>query len=202
MAKEHEPTLGLPAPFPSSPRRPPKYVVRFENEQVGLFYVTSFCELYAAKYPTALVLGERQWAWKDEKTIQCADGMVIHSDDLEEIIEHELTPKEEQWVPPPPYYGQWHDLAAGHSVRAQERSQTPKGSGSAEQRKKTDPKRTASKEGLVTISEIAEQLGRDPKQCRIALRKSGTPKPGASWAWPQDEADSIKAMILEHLRKS
>lgn len=219
MATELEPTLGLPTPFPSSPTRSPKYVVRFENKTSGLFYITNFCELYAAKYPTALVLDEREWVWKNEKTIQCTDGMIVHSDDLEQIVEYKLTTKERQWVPPSPYYGEWHNIASGKPIheKRQQRSQAPENAeapvtakkprrassddpGEPQQAKQRERTARPAKDGLTSIATIAEQLDKDPKQCRIALRKSNTPKPDAGWAWPKDELESVKAIILKHIK--
>lgn len=219
MANELEPTLGLPTPFPASPTRQPKYVVRFENKQTGLFYLTNFCELYAAKYPVALVLDDREWVWKDEKTAVATDGMIVHSDDLEEIVEYKLTTKERQWVPPSPYFGQWHNIAAGQPIheKREKRSQAAGDNESddapakREKRATKQPRepdstpkreRTArpAKDGLVSVADVAAQLGKDPKACRIALRKSNTPKPDAGWAWPASEVDAVKAIILKHIK--
>jgi hypothetical protein len=216
MAAALEPTLGLPAPFSASPGRPPKHVVRFENPSTGLFYVTNFCELYAAKYPVSLIIDDREWKWRDDKTIVCTDGLIVHSDDLEEIVEYKLTPKERQWVPPSPYYGQWHNIAAGQPLDARRSgpAQASNTDDSAKPTSKREKRPTPvpdvtegakkaprpSKDGLVSVAEVAVSLGKDAKACRIALRKSNTPKPDAGWAWPADELEAIKAVILKHIK--
>lgn len=224
MAKEVEPTLGLPAPFPSSPKRPPSYNLKLENKTRGLFYVGAFCELYACKYVTDLVLASREWEWVNTKTIECEDGLTITSDSLEQIIEYEFKGKESKWVPPAPYFGQWHAIAAGQSISdaVQRKSRTSAGDtdapeastaseGTSSRKKRSSassdvpstpkqPKQRVAKDGLVTVAEIAEQLGLDPKACRIALRKSNTAKPDAGWAWPPGEVDAIKATIKKHAK--
>lgn len=215
MATELEPTLGLPSPFPSSPKRPPNHVVRIENPSTGLFYVSGFCELYPAKYLVALVIDDREWKWKDDKTILCTDGTVVHSDDLEQIVEYKHTAKERQWVPPSPYYGQWHNIAAGQPINEKrtKASTAPTPDESANPASKRTKRPTdvpgeakaaktprPNKDGLVSVADIAEQLGKDAKECRIALRKSGTAKPDAGWAWPPAEVEAVKAVILKHIK--
>ena len=216
MTTELEPTLGLPSPFPSSPKRPPKYVLKVENKQTGLFYITNFCELYPFKYLVSLILDDREWKWTSDKMITADDGITLTSDNLEQVVEYKLTPKERQWVPPSPYYGQWHNIAAGKQpLEKRQRPATAASEKTEDEPKRTSKKRAtadpqqperppkrprASRDGLTDLASIAAELKLEPKTCRVALRKSNTPKPDAGWAWPGNEVETIKAVILKHAK--
>lgn len=195
-------TLGLENPWPSSPKHPPRFNVTISGSPHMPFLATGVRTMYAAKYLVSIIIDDREWRWKDEKTIVCDDGITIRSDHLEEIVEYKMTATERKWLPNSPTFEEWHSIASGKAP--QERARKPKATTSDEPTpKKTKPVSTGpkpSKDGLITVGEIAQQLGLDPKQCRIALRKSKIEKPAAGWAWPPAEVDAVKATIKKHAK--
>lgn len=63
-------------------------------------------------------------------------------------------------------------------------------------RKKAKAKRGA----YITIAQIAQQLGRTPRDCRATLRKLKVTKPPQGWSWPPHEANAIKARLGKKLK--
>lgn len=202
MAQEANATLNLPNPWPSSPKHPPRFNVKIEGPNGYL--VTGFREMYAFKYLVHLIIDDREWKWKNDTTIFCDDGTTIISDHLEQCVEYKLTSTERKWVPPAPYFSEWQQLATGRpqdSSRARQKPSTP--SNSSEPKPKAERAQRApqaSREGLVELATIAQQLGLEPKACRVALRKSGIEKPAAGWAWPASQVDQVKATIKKHAK--
>jgi hypothetical protein len=68
-------------------------------------------------------------------------------------------------------------------------------------REKKEKKPKVDKTGLVTISQIAEELKVIPREARGVLRSNAVPKPDAGWAWPPAEADAIRKMVKKALTK-
>ena len=68
---------------------------------------------------------------------------------------------------------------------------------------KEQPKRESkrpSREGLVSVSDIAKEMKLSPKEARAALRRAKTDKPDVGWAFPPSEVDKIKKAIKENLK--
>lgn len=51
------------------------------------------------------------------------------------------------------------------------------------------------REGLSTISEIAEQCGMSARDARKILRSSGTSKPDTGWSWDEEGAKEIAELL-------
>lgn len=51
-----------------------------------------------------------------------------------------------------------------------------------------------SRDGLVTLAEICEELNIEPRDARKTLRNK-VEKPDSGWCWTPDEAKKIKAML-------
>lgn len=196
MAKEYNESLNLPTPHPSAPKHPPRFNVSFAKGD-RIFYSIGFREMYAFKHLMNLMLDDREWSWTSETQIDTKDGFVIKSDHLEDVIEYKLTAKERQWTPTLPWSREWSELNHGKPTSS------PTG-----ERKKAEPvervKRSktprASRDGLVPLQQIADEMKLEPKACRVALRKSKIDKPDAGWAWPASEVEAIKATIKKHAR--
>jgi len=54
-----------------------------------------------------------------------------------------------------------------------------------------------SREGLVSIGQIAKDLGMIPREARGVLRERARRKPSCGWAWPANEVDAVKKAITE-----
>ena len=63
-------------------------------------------------------------------------------------------------------------------------------------RKERQPR--ASRDDLVDIATIAEEMGMTAREARGILRKSDLPKPEAGWAWsPGLEVDQVKVVLAK-----
>jgi hypothetical protein len=51
------------------------------------------------------------------------------------------------------------------------------------------------RDGLVTIADIAKDVGVSPNKARSILRSHGVPRPEAGWAWSASEVARVKAML-------
>lgn len=66
-----------------------------------------------------------------------------------------------------------------------------------ETKKKEEEKSQPATGDMVTLKEICEELGIDPRKARVKLRKvKDVPKPHGSWKWDnQDDINTIKGML-------
>lgn len=74
-------------------------------------------------------------------------------------------------------------------------------------RKATDEEKTKRKKAkaqrgdYTTISSIAKELGKTPRDCRGALRALKVPKPPHGWSWPPSDAKMVKQKLIKRFRK-
>lgn len=73
---------------------------------------------------------------------------------------------------------------------------TENGTTTPKREKKTKEKR-ATREGLVSIGDIAKDLGMIPREARGILRAIKMAKPSCGWAWPAGEVEFIAKQITE-----
>lgn len=184
--------MALEKPFPSNPHRPAKHVIWFSRRN-NLLQINGFCTLYAAKKFVEAVIGDEEYKWRDTNEFITVDsGMIVKSDTLEDIIEHEYSPQETAWALPEPYASEAHFLATGERYSAkpppkdfevvpipQRRSSTPR----------------PSRDGLTTLATICADIKLDPREARAILRKSNTPKPATGWSGDDAWAKSIKQLL-------
>lgn len=105
--------LGLPEPFPASPSRPPKYLLRFLRRG-ELKSSAPFATAYAAARFLRLVTEDSEYTWKNDNTILVKESeFEVNSDELEEIIEYKLRGKEKEWELPEPYLSHAKEIATG-----------------------------------------------------------------------------------------
>lgn len=184
---------GLEPAFPSSPSRPPRYAVTFERNgrmhSIHTFYAT-----YGAKKFIEAVLDGSEYKWLNDYTIATDEVTIKCEPNLEEIIEHEYTKAEAEWELPDPYPAEARSIATGIRVRI-EPKQTTSDTPEPERIRSPKRERKPSKDGLIDIGTIADELKIEPRQARAQLRKANVEKPASGWAWPEADVPRIKAII-------
>lgn len=197
----------LDHPFPSSPSRPPKYHISFSHGD-KLLQSVGFGAAYSARIFIETVVGENEIKWRGDDSFHIEDiGVTVKGTGLEDIMEHDLTKAEEDWELPDPYLGDATAIATGErrKIKAARPSDSAGPDGSGTERKKRDDdtpkterkasKPRASADGLTTLAQICEDIGMEPREARVILRKSDTKKPDAGWAWDPKEAAKVKATL-------
>lgn len=193
-------TLGLKEPFPSAPKRWGQYCIWSEFK--GRMMIRSFCEKYAAKYYLDELIKGSNITWISDKEILIADGPVVKSDYLEELMEHEFTKKEEQWKLPPNYAAECDAFRRGEKVTMSD-GNNQSASPAKVKRPDADPKpekvkkeRAPRPDGLIALQDICVELKIEPKDARTVLRSKKIEKPAhGRWEWPQEEVAAIKKVI-------
>lgn len=202
------PRSSLPEPLPSSPHRPASHVFYcFKGEKA---LVVSWAARYAAyQFIAHLVEGEGPYKWTKRRTksgfvikhgVEFESGLRIEVNEpreLEETLEGpDPTEQESEYELPDPFPQQIEMLKHWDEARieaAREKSLRGRKSRAGVDNKTPRP----SKEGLTTIQSLGEELGIDPRECRVILRKHSS-KPDAGWAWPEGEVGAIRDLLKKH----
>lgn len=154
---------------------------------------------FAAKKYIELVLGNDEWCFEllpdgteDKDALVSSSGIRIETNStcypgaLWDVMHHEYSLAEMGWDLPMPYpklaaqwrhRRQWDDLRG--AVQTRRRGGVPR----------------ASRNGLVTIQAIAEEMGMTPRDARGILRKAKLPKPPCGWAWKEEDAAPIRELM-------
>lgn len=155
--------------------------------------------------------------------IEDETGLCIDGHRLEEVINYEYTPKEAEWELPFPdnkdaYYIRLRSVPIGGSFNPKGvvdgiswdpeenkgistiGSYTRPNAEEKPKREKKERKPKVSKDGLVSVGDIATELGCEPGDARAVLRKSKVEKPEAGWCWPKEQVEEIKAIIQKGLK--
>lgn len=181
---------GMDHPFPANPTRNPRFGLKFINTDNGRLAFHNFYGRFAAKRFLDLVISNDPYTWLDDNTILIANRIKVQGEggtDLEAIIEHEDNKLEQQWEMSSPY----PQLAM--SIRG-ERPNKP----TVERPTRAKVRHRSRKpvaEGLVTVAQLADELGITSREARQRLRKSKIAKPDGGWQWPADEAAKIKELL-------
>lgn len=171
--------LALKPPFPANPSRRARYVIKFHRNDKTL--IESFSETYAAvKYLDAVIRDDKV-KWLNHSILRVRD-VEVQCDQLEDILDHELSDLEDEWTLPEPH--------PNNIARFLNDKPAPK-----IERKAPPPPR-----GEVTIAVICEQLEIEPRIARAILRKKKIPKPASGWSWSEEEADDIAKVIMKGLK--
>jgi hypothetical protein len=201
--------------FPSAPHRNAKFSVSLKWEDKDTFAIFNFYGAFAAKKMLEYMIGEDEYTWLNQITIKTDRGIIIASDHIEDLIEYEYKGKEEQWEPPEPYPSRWRAFREGtsppESVVANVPEPKPEKSSAmphkspvaakSKQSRSSAPSTPRNRPGVVTIGELAAELGIKPPDARAALRSAKLTKPAGGWAWPQGELDAIRKILSTAKKK-
>lgn len=189
---KHRPNMN-DNPFPSSPYMPPTINIWFKyGDDYGRLQIHCLRQRWAAKRYIEVALNGREY---EEST---DPGWYISDDELlmfklEGDVDGLLDMDDVEWDVPQPDLNQLL-LAAGLDV-----IKTPAEVVAEEKTRRTTTRRPAgappvSRDGLVTLAEICEELKIEPRDARKTLRGK-VEKPDAGWAWDPAEAKKIKAIL-------
>lgn len=195
---------GMDEAFPSSPTRPPRFGFHFFRDgDFAAFH--NFYGRYAAKRFIDQVLDGNDFTWVDDATIRTTSGDPIitiraeHFTDMEAVMEHEDSKLEEQWELPIPYTGYARAIRRLPQFIPGEHEQRDDTPTPAKPKRERAPKRAATRKSvgddMMTIGQLADELGMSAREARGILRKSNTPKPDHGWAWPKNEVDAIRKLL-------
>lgn len=197
-----EKTKMLPKPFPSSPAIKPQHVLKItKTDDPNVLLVLGF----AAAYSAVAFIGEccnhkmGKLKWKDKDTVILPGDLLMSSDTIEDLFEYELSKEENDFELPEPYSTHAKNILEGKPFTTSqpntERAERPK----RESREPSAPRepRTPkpSRDGLVTLATICEEIGIEPRDARMILRKKFANKPDAGWAWPDNVANDIRKLL-------
>lgn len=214
--------------FPSSPMFPPthavycRYPASLPEGSDKRLVVMNFCSMYAAKkFVDSMIQGNTfKWqkarvnlGYKVPDTIVTEDDLEIRCPQgLEEIMEYEYAnDAEREWQLPEQYERQASLIRRLPGTPANlefdgemsgadiERAAGVRGS-TKPKREKKEPKAKVDKTGLISVSDIAEQMKIEPRDARQALRKSKMEKPTGGWLFAPGEVEKIKAIIKAGLK--
>lgn len=194
--------LGLPLPYPAAPYRPGKHCLYVHKGQG--FMTAIFAATYSAKKYLDILLGDDEISKVKgitgvEDTIVSSTGIRVRCSEIQEIIDHKYSAKEEEWQIEEPHTTQALSFRSNSHDRIELSGPTAEGETPTRikrEKKQSTPK--PSKEGLVSIAEIAAQLNMQPREARGILRDKKIPKPGAGWCWDKGEVDNIKQILHDN----
>ena len=180
--------------YPSAPARPPtiNMWVKF-GEDFGHLQIHTFCARWAALKSLQVVLKDREYSEPDDMGwYETHDSEVRFklTGDVEGLLDESI---ETDWMPPQPHL---NDLlrAGGEQIIKHDTSgpDVEKPNRVKKVRKPGVP--APSRDGLVTLAEICEELRIEPRDARKTLRNK-VEKPDAGWAWSAAEAANVKAIL-------
>lgn len=194
--------------FPSCPNKPPNYCiyVHFPDKEEGLIAANFISGKAAKRFFEHFTEGQK-YKWlkplgcKDgRQQVELENGYRISANELEEIVELESEGFEfdadyhRRYIERnlPGYREQVRELKALKAVNV-EASESPR-------RERVKKEKVKKPDGLVSVGQIAEELGVEAFDARQVLRKSKAEKPAWGWSWPPDEAKKIKALIKKGLK--
>lgn len=91
--------MTLEAPFPSSPSRPPRFVIRADNVEAGTLYLSNAYSLYAARKLYDALCGGMPRVGHTSFYVQFGH-VRIGSDQITQIMGHKYTSEEDEWQLP------------------------------------------------------------------------------------------------------
>lgn len=197
--------LGLSPPFASAPTRPGKhclYINKGSGRQIAIFATT-----YAARKYLDILLEDDdvsriRGVTGEEDTIVTNTGLTVRCSEIDEIIKHKYSSNEEKWeMGEPDATNAMRFRSSGHvqaetSVGSGDNDSKSETSKVVREKKVKTPR--PSKEGLISIGDIATELKMEPRDCRAILRDKKIAKPDVGWAWNKEEVDKIKQIIHDN----
>ncbi|USN16566.1 hypothetical protein POLEWNIK_00400 [Brevundimonas phage vB_BpoS-Polewnik] len=166
--------------------------------------VMCFLATYAAKHFVNAVLQGEAFKWAKSDTVIGENGVKVRCELLEEIIEYEWEAGEAGWELPSNFLNQCQllrreyrdDAPVSTGTEGDEEVERPK----KPKREPKPEKVKIDKTGLISVGEIAEQMGIEARDARGALRKQKVEKPDGGWLWPADKVEAIKKVIKAGLK--
>jgi hypothetical protein len=162
--------------------------------------------MYAAKKTFDYLVRDDDYTWTQPDEVTTQGGLIIKATGLagrsalEAIIEYEYTDAEDEWHPSDYDCRGLDVMRAEHfTPRAAPELRVVEG-GKKERAPRPERAPKPSRDGLVSVGDIAKELGVEPREARGVLRSLKLPKPDAGWAWPAAEAETIKTKIKEGLK--
>lgn len=193
----------LPEPFPSSPIRPPRFVLYCTNHENERQYIVNAYSLYAARKLFDTLVGENEIEpspLDPDRTMTFGD-IDIKSDQMDQILAHVYTKDEEEWVLPSPYPGDidafLHGRRMSKRLDGEEGPKRVNGTGDNPQQVKREAKPKIDRTGKITVQQLAEEIGIDPRDARAALRKAKIEKPAGGWLGDEAWAKDIKEVLVK-----
>lgn len=196
--------LGLKPPYGSAPYRPNKHFLYLKKGDNILNL--GFGADYSAKKFLDLVIGDDEshrtrGITGKEDTIVTSSGISIRCETLDNILNYEYTKSEEEWeLPEVGTCGtstqalRFRGLSAVEGIERRVSEESPNKNRVEKAEKKPRP----SKEGLISVAEIATELKMEPREARAILRQQKVPKPEIGWLWSKKEVDEIKTLLHNH----
>lgn len=196
-----EKTKMLPKPFPSSPAIKPQHVLKITKaDDPNVLLVLSF----AAAYSAVAFIGEccnhkmGKLKWKNKDAVILPGDLLMSSDTIEDLFEYELSKEENDFELPEPYSTHAKNILEGKPLTTSQPN-TERERPKREPREPSAPRAPrapkVSRDGLVTLATLCEEIGMEPRDARMILRKKFASKPDAGWAWPETEADTIRKLL-------
>jgi hypothetical protein len=195
--------MSLAPALPSAPKVLGKYVFYYarhgESGNVSGNGVSIWAAPYAAKHVFNLMVNGRDWQWdKEGVRITCGD-LLISCAHMDEVVSYEFKNDEERrWHVGEPDRSQLLraiGVLAGPYVSKAAVEETQRAHSPA-----VRVARAPKPDGLVSIQDIAGQLGKDPGKCRAVLRKANVEKPVNGWAWADADVEGIKKILIAGLK--
>lgn len=197
-----EKTTMLPKPFPSSPSIKPQHVLKITKaDDPNVLLVLGF----AAAYSAVAFIGEccnhkmGKLKWKDKDTVILPGNLLMSSDTIEDLFEYELSKEENDFELPEPYSTHAKNILEGKPFTTSQPNTESAERPTREPREPSEPRtpRTpkSSRDGLVTLATICEEIGIEPRDARMILRKKFASKPDAGWCWPDNVANDIRKLL-------
>jgi hypothetical protein len=157
---------------------------------------------YAAKKTIEYILRGDEFKWTAVDQITTAGELVITAvgmsgrTALEAIMEYEYRRGEDDWQLSDSDCRKFdYFLAAERQEAAEPTAVTEKRA----PREKVERAPKPSRDGLVSVGDIAAELDIEPREARGILRSLKLPKPDVGWAWPAAEAAQVKAQIAKEM---
>lgn len=202
---ERQNASGLPNWDTSAPSRNATHVVRADYN--GNLIILVFGHVFAAKKMVDILVDEETFKWKTPLSIETERGIIIKSEQLEEIIEYEYRNEaEEEFMFPSPldknlsrFMLSTQEIA---DLKALKATVNTDGVTTRVKREKKESTPRPSKEGMTTIQDLCKELGIEPTNARAALRKGQFQKPPQGWAWSDKaEVNRVREYIKKHAKK-
>lgn len=191
---------GLEEPFPSSPTRPPNYVLYCTNHESDRRYIVNACALYAIRKIFDAIVGENEIAPSPLSETTMTFGEVdIKSDQMSAILNHQYSKAEEEWELGRPYPEQIDNFLHGPRMsRLLEQHPGATGTVTKTESVKREPKpvkERVDRSGMITVQQLASDAGIDPRDARAALRKAKVAKPTGGWLGDEAWAKTIRPVL-------